>query len=364
MRQKQPWLHSAWVDILFILSPPFLCLLAILLFPDFFLQHVKSLPVPAWVLLILLIDVGHVYSTLFRTYFEKEALKQKGRLLLWTPVGAWLAGIFLYSLGDGIFWRVLAYLAVYHFVRQQYGFMRLYSRKEQRPTWEHQLDTFCVYAATLLPLLYWHLEGNRNFNWFIEDDFLTLNLPQVTPWIAFLNVSLFAGYLLKEAWVFWQTKRWNLPRNLVITGTFLVWYIGIVHYNGDLIFTTFNVVSHGIPYLALVWISRKKPQNTPGNHAPLTWRQRLSLGLAGVVFFVGLLIVLAYVEEGLWDALVWREHPQVFASFQGLSAVNDQLLLSLVVPLLALPQMTHYILDGFIWKTSSPRKAHLITHSV
>nr|WP_305123036.1 hypothetical protein [Rufibacter sediminis] len=339
------------------MSPPFLCLLAILLFPGFFQQHVKSLPVPAWVLLILLIDVGHVYSTLFRTYFEKEALKQKGQLLLWAPVGAWVGGVVLYSLGEGIFWRVLAYLAVYHFVRQQYGFMRLYSRKEQRPCWEHQVDTVCVYAATLLPLLYWHLEGHRNFNWFIKDDFLTFELPQLTPYIALLNIGVMVGYLLKEICVFWQTRRWNLPRHLVITGTFLAWYVGIVQYNGDLIFTAFNVISHGIPYLALVWISRKQPQNAPGAAAHLTWRQRLSLGAVGITFFIGLVVVLAYVEEGLWDALVWREHPEVFASFQGMSAVEDHVLLSVLVPLLALPQMTHYILDGFIWKTSSRKKA-------
>ncbi|WP_210490402.1 hypothetical protein [Rufibacter aurantiacus] len=356
---KQPWLRSPWVDGLFILSPPFLCLLTIMLFPGFFQQHVKSLPVPAWVLLILLIDVGHVYSTLFRTYFEKEILKQRRQLLLWVPFGAWAGGILLYSLGEGIFWRVLAYLAVYHFVRQQYGFMRLYSRQEHRPRKEHQFDAFCVYAATILPLLYWHLEGSRNFNWFVDHDFLPLSFPVAAPWIAYLNISLLLGYLLKEAWVCWKTGRFNLPRHLVITGTFLAWYIGIVHYNGDLIFTTFNVVSHGIPYLALVWISRKQPKSRVAQPVAPSWREKFSMGMVGVGFFIGLVVVLAYLEEGLWDALVWREHAEVFSSFQLLPQVNDNLILSVLVPLLALPQMTHYILDGFIWKASKDKSRHI-----
>ncbi|WP_205503348.1 hypothetical protein [Rufibacter psychrotolerans] len=355
-RPKQPWLHSAWVDGAFILSPPFLCLLAIVLFPGFFQQHVKSLPVPAWVLLVLLIDVGHVYSTLFRTYLEEETRLTRRRLLLWVPLGAWAGGMLLYSLGEGVFWRVLAYLAVYHFVRQQYGFMRLYSRKEPRLRAEHRFDTLCVYAATLLPLLYWHLEGGRHFNWFIADDFLRLSFPAAAPWVAYLNVALFLVYLGKEAWVFWRHRRVNLPRFLVMTGTFLAWYIGIVHYNGDLIFTTFNVVSHGIPYLALVWISRKRPQNRLVQPVRRTWRERLTVGLVGGGFFIGLVVVLAYLEEGLWDALVWREHPEVFSTFQVLPQVEDGVVLAVLVPLLALPQITHYLLDGFIWKASRKRQ--------
>lgn len=32
--------------------------------------------------------------------------------------------------------------------------------------------------------------------------------------------------------------------------------------------------------------------------------------------------------------------------------VQDNLLLDILVPLLALPQITHYVLNGFIWKVS------------
>ncbi|WP_192820469.1 hypothetical protein [Rufibacter sp. LB8] len=347
-RLRQPWLHSAWLDGVFILSPPFLCLLAILLFPAFFQQHVSTIPVTAWVLLILLIDVGHVYSTLFRTYFEKETFQKHRQFLLWAPGGAWVVGVLLYSLGGNVFWRILAYLAVFHFVRQQYGFMRLYARKEQKPAWEQQLDTVAIYAFTLLPILYWHLEGNRQFNWFIDNDFIGLPFPRLASMVSLLNLGLFLGYVGKEIWSFTQTRKINLPLNLIMVGTFLAWYVGIVFYNGDLIFTSFNVISHGVPYLALVWIySRKtKETNTPSAE------KKKTLGWAALGSFLGLVMVLAYVEEGLWDSLVWREHAQVFPLFSGINQIKDNLLLSLLVPLLALPQITHYVVDGFIWKIS------------
>jgi hypothetical protein len=59
---------------------------------------------------------------------------------------------------------------------------------------------------------------------------------------------------------------------------------------------------------------------------------------------------LAYVEEGLWDSFLWKEHPKVFSIFYTSSFNANNPLLNMIIPLLALPQITHYILDGFIWK--------------
>jgi hypothetical protein len=47
-----------------------------------------------------------------------------------------------------------------------------------------------------------------------------------------------------------------------MVGTLISWYIGIVHYNNDLIFTFLNVVTHGIPYMALVWMYNTKAETT------------------------------------------------------------------------------------------------------
>jgi hypothetical protein len=63
--------------------------------------------------------------------------------------------------------------------------------------------------------------------------------------------------------------------------------------------------------------------------------------------------VLAYVEELLWDSAVWHERP--WLSREWLSGENWQIgnLEIVLVPLLAVPQLTHYLLDGFIWKRRS-----------
>jgi hypothetical protein len=48
-----------------------------------------------------------------------------------------------------------------------------------------------------------------------------------------------------------KTSYFNIPKNLIIIGTLSSWFFGIVYFNNDLVFTLLNVVSHGIPYMAL-----------------------------------------------------------------------------------------------------------------
>ena len=150
--QKQPWIGKPMVDILFILLPPFFCLLFIMLFPGLF-QNSKGVPDAAWVILILLIDVAHVYSTLYRTYFDTGALRKQRSLLVAIPFISFVAGVLLYSIDGLLFWRLLAYVAIYHFVRQQYGFMRVYSRKEQVDIWYKRIDKVMIYYAAIFPAL-------------------------------------------------------------------------------------------------------------------------------------------------------------------------------------------------------------------
>jgi len=63
---------------------------------------------------------------------------------------------------------------------------------------------------------------------------------------------------------------------------------------------------------------------------------------------------MAYLEEGIWDHFVWRDHSELFGWLGGLPEVLDGASMALLVPLLAVPQATHYILDAFIWKVRTP----------
>jgi hypothetical protein len=220
--------------------------------------------------------------------------------------------------------------------------LRLYARHDA-PAPGQWLNAVLIYAATLHPLLYWHLSSPRNFNWFVEGDFVQCDWPLGRHLATGLYVALLLAYATREIWLYRRTRTLNLPRNLLLLGTAVAWYAGIVVFNGDLAFTLLNVVSHGVPYLALVWSRR------PTAAAGRGWW----VGRYGLALFLGAIVVFAFLEEGLWDGLVWREHGAVFGWFQGLPTVAEPALLMWLVPLLALPQSMHYVLDGFIWRKGS-----------
>lgn len=351
--KKQPWLQSWQVDSTFILFPPFFALLCVIFFPASF-KYSTEMPVIYGLVLVVFIDVAHVYSTLYRTYFRSKSYQQQP-LLIYIPILCYLLGVVLYLLGDLVFWRILAYLAVFHFIRQQYGFMRLYSRKEVKIKYFSVIDSLAVYAATIYPLLYWHLVADRKFNWFVEGDFLTFKSDIWLYFFTYLYYSIVILYLIKELFYSLKYRTFNLPRNLLILGTFLSWYFGIVFYNGDMAFTTLNVISHGIPYMALIWIMEKKLNTKNPNSIKKVGRLIFTKYL-GIIYFIGIIIILAYLEEGLWDAFIWGEHFSFFKPFNFLPIIQDERILALLVPLLALPQATHYALDGFIWKKSFSRE--------
>ncbi len=341
---KQPWLYSPGADSAFILAPAFLVTATVLAFPAFFEAPVTPL---AWFLLVVGVDVAHVYSTLYRTYFDPDERKRYATLLYMIPAFCWVAGAMLYSVGSMVFWRVLAYVAVYHFVRQQYGFLRLYSRKDGLPPWKRRLDAVAIYSAATYPLIYWHTQG-RAFHWFVAGDFLYAPIDGLEPAARYLYLGILIAYAISEV----RMKRWNFPKNVILAGTAISWYTGIVVFNGDLSFTITNVVAHGIPYMALVWMHERKQVAKPAGPEKQKYLARWFVP-AMIPAFVGLLFLLAYLEEALWDVMVWREHTQYFQWFTFLPSVSDHTMLALLVPLLALPQATHYVLDGFIWRVRS-----------
>lgn len=343
---RQPWIYRATPDLVFVLAPAFVATLAVLLLPSVFGEG-KGLGPMAWLVLVAGVDVAHVYSTLWRTYLDPQERRKYRLHFILIPLLAYLVGALLHLLGGMLFWRVLAYLAVFHFIRQQYGFMALYARKDGRLGWERQLDAATIYAATLYPLIHWHTHLPRPFNWFVEGDFLALNAPWLAGVAGGVYLGLLLAYFAKEVFMAYQGRALNLPKNLVLLGTAISWYVGIILMQGDLAFTATNVLAHGIPYMALVWMyGRKKAAKAPIPAVGIGKYFQLRM----LPVYLGLLLVIAYFEEGIWDALVWRDHVGLFPWAAELPNLSDPLMLALVVPLLAVPQVTHYVLDGFIWK--------------
>lgn len=344
----KPWLFSARADLA-IFGGTALVALA-LAFGGLGPRSGAAEPAWSWVVGVLLVDVAHVWSTAFVVYLDPAEWKRRPAVYAGVPLACFGGGLVLYAVGgEAWFWRVVAYLAVWHFVRQQYGWVMLYrARGGERDRLGRIIDGATVYAATLYPVIYWHAHLPRDFAWMRQGDFAT----GVPPWVAtlagYVYLALIGAYVARA--VVTRPVLWG--KHLVVATTAACWYAGIVASNGDYTFTMTNVFIHGVPYLALVYVyarnAAREPASATGPGARLLRR--------GLPVFVATLWAVAYVEELIWDRAVWHERAGLFGEGWDLDAAAPVL-----VPLLAMPQLAHYVLDAFLWRRrSNPRLGRLL----
>ncbi len=346
------WLVSPAFD-LGLCSGPALVAVAV----AFALPDGAELTLAGWLLLVVAIDVAHVWASLYRTYLDPAERRRRPVLYTVTPLACLAVAAALSSASPALFWTVLAYVAVHHFIKQQIGFVALYRVRAGLPTrdFDARLERGAVWAVTLFPILWWHAQLPRSFDWFLPGDFV----PGLPPWTLLpagaLAAAVVAAHVVRRI----VSRRAAPGRDLWLATTAAAWFGGIVLTDGDVAFTATNVVLHGVPYLALVaWVGRAQwtaADAGAGDAPPGPARRGLFFG-PGLVAFVALVVALAFVEEGLWDALVWHDHEALFGAWDVPPWVP-----AVAVPLLVVPQATHYVLDGFIWKLpSNPRLASVL----
>jgi hypothetical protein len=78
MRVATPWIFSPKFDLLAIIGPPIAITLVVLLWGN----RLAALDEPPWlwIILVLGVDVAHVYSSLFRTYFDRDEFQRRKKL--------------------------------------------------------------------------------------------------------------------------------------------------------------------------------------------------------------------------------------------------------------------------------------------
>lgn len=348
-RNRSPWLFSRNTDLSVFLGSALASLALLWLGYRLGVLH-DSTPDWAWIPMILLIDVAHVYSTAFRTYFDPQELRRRPFLYALVPVIGLAIGVALYSEGELIFWRALAYAAVFHFVRQQYGWVALYrSKAGETGQLDKWIDTATIYLATVYPLLHWHASLPREFWWFLPGDFFSL-----PAWMASTARPLFwlslVVYAARSVYRRLALRRVNPGKDIVVATTAFCWYSGLVWFNSDYAFTVTNVIIHGVPYMALIYWYARSRMSQPGR------ARSYRLFKTGPWVFIAILWALAFVEEMFWDRGVWHDRSWLFGTYWDLGMLKV-----FIVPLLALPQLTHYVLDGFIWRRKSNPEFDLVT---
>ena len=323
MAQTSPkrWLFSAPLDLAVFGG---LALLAIALVAAGPSTGDGDAPEWSWLFAILLCDVAHVWSTTFIVYLDPAEWKRRPGVYVGVPIGCFLFAYVVYTFGDDTFWRVIAYLAVFHFIRQQYGWVMLYrARNGERDRMGRWLDGVPMAVVPVAQLVY---------------------------------VILFASYAARAIWqlVFTRTTAWG--KHLVVFATAACYYNGVITHDNDYAFMVSNTFTHGVPYMVLVFFYARAASREPASANGRTARMLGGSMLRAAVVFVATLWLVAYVEEMLWNRTMVHDHEWLFGVGTDVGSVAKVL-----APLLAVPQLAHYALDAFLWKRrSNPRLGRLL----
>lgn len=355
-------IFSPYFDGFFLFFPFVAIFLFTLVSENFFPEILNEAVSPLWFFLVLIIfDVGHVWATMFRTYFRKDIRNSEKQKLTIIPIFSFGILLILALLGQKILpenWQfvpfvLLAYMAVFHFMKQQVGFIMLYKKREYMPKnfWKFSniLEKIVAFSITLFPFLDWMMHYNqKNFEWFMawEFQFLANIIPQFSElWLIFTMIIAF--YILAQTIFILAGARVNPLKYLYILGTFGVWYSGMVVHNNVFIFGVGNVVLHAMNYYGITFGSMLTTKKSFSEY----WQEKILSRSLLVIFIIFLAIVVgfAFVEEYFWDQFFWQNQGGFFGK-NLYNLIENQAILAIIFAILGTIQLSHYILDRYIWR--------------
>ena len=120
------WLFSRRTDLAMFAGSALVSTLVVLLAPTW--GVVGETPPWAWLVFVVGIDVAHVWSTVFRVYLDGDELRRRPVLYAGAPLLAYALGVTVHQVSSELFWRVLAYVAVWeaYLAMTHYSFMGQY----------------------------------------------------------------------------------------------------------------------------------------------------------------------------------------------------------------------------------------------
>jgi hypothetical protein len=212
--------------------------------------------VGAWAILI---DAPHVFGTFSRTYFDRAERRARKRLLLGSLV-FFLVGPLMVLAGLGlVFFFIAALWAYYHLVKQHYGFMVLYKKKnDDLARIDNALDRTFLLLAFTYP-----------FVAFVESDPEAMKrVPAaLQSGVSILATSLLiATILAAAAWLLRQVQRalqsqpLNLPKYLLLAAAIPMHWIVLLTpmAHKPIAIVAILTIYHNLQYHRLIWFHNKK----------------------------------------------------------------------------------------------------------
>jgi len=314
--------------------------------------------VPMVALWAILIDAPHVFGTFSRTYFDRTERQNRGRLL-WGSLLFFVIGPVMVLAGAGLVFFFLAALwAYYHLVKQHYGFMVLYKKKNNdlAPV-DNALDRLLLLFAFNYPFV----------AFIAADPEAMARVPAaLQSGVATLaTVLLIATLTLAGAWIARQLQRaitgapLNLPKYLLLAAAIPMHWIVLLTPmpHKPIAIVAILTIYHNLQYHRLIWFHNQKytagasgvPPGFHGQDAHATTKPR---GRYGAAEFISRRL-LFYIAFGILFGLVYQG-PRQFLGYTSLrndvGGASHALPTQLGISFLWGYAFIHYYLDSKIWR--------------
>ena len=290
------------------------------------------------------IDVGHVYSTVLRTVFDKEERSRSKRYILTPIILSVIIFMWMYF-KIPYFWSFVGYFTLYHNLRQGFGIMKWYEKKNNSFI-GYSGNIF--YVLTYVPIILFHfLDKTFKVMYYTDQDVLKYNNhhPFTLDFILFeytfpnvIALFLFLVYFITL--FYWLYKELSLNtikreynRIIFMLYFFFIYYYSFILSDNILEMTAALVVSHGIPYFFMMHYSLIKTREK-------TYTIKKSFFLLLITALVGGLINFGGEEI-------------ITSGFEYLKS-NVNVIEYFLVFLYVVPVLCHFIWDAYIWRAKHP----------
>jgi hypothetical protein len=275
-------------------------------------------------------DGTHVFGTVSRTYLDTEERRERGRLLYGSLIFFFSFGPALVLLGlTPLLILIVATWAYYHVVRQHYGFMVLYKKKNHDLEFVDNLIDRLLLGTMLVYPPFQRFFINKPQELGIPPG---MALSRVAPWLdpglrAILAIIVIA-FIVRQAQKLIAGKPLNLPKYLLMLAAIPMHWL-TYRYMGPLDSVPVITIFHNIQYHGIIWYYNRN-RYRPQQEAEKSYGRMPAWLTHRFVYYavVALLFSALYRIPGYW---LGHHSDLALGFFSGFG-------------------LTHYYLDSRIWR--------------
>lgn len=309
--------------------------------------------IPMVALWAILIDAPHVFGTFSRTYFDRSERQNRGRLL-WGSLLFFLVGPLFVWLGAGlVFFFFAALWAYYHLVKQHYGFMVLYKKKNNDlAPLDNALDRLLLLFAFNYPFV----------AFIAQDPEAMARVPAtLQSAVGIVGTILLIGTIvLGVAWLGRQIQKVllgqsiNVPKYLLLAAAIpMHWVVLLTPMpHKPIAIVAILTIYHNLQYHRLIWFHNQKYVKRHGDAAEAQVAQNNLREKYGAAEMISRRL-LFYIAFGIVFGLIYQGPRQLlgYTSLQDKAAGTETSFpIQLGISFLWGYAFIHYYLDSKIWR--------------